>query len=125
MKKLFAGAGKLAGVVGIKTSDMRDFLNNISGNLEIKRESFTNHSGEFIEYDNYEIVKTLAYYESYQAELDKLANKAVKTAILNTALPEVNPIVMDTPKKGPKAQPPEKMRIDPPEIDVNKNEIPF
>ena len=118
MKKLFASAGKLAGIAGIKTTEMRDFLNNISSNLDVRKESFTNGGGEFIEYDNYEVVKALAYYESYQQEMEKLANKAVKAAIHNTVLPEIEPIKK---KEKPQQRPNRKI----PEINVNEDEIPF
>ena len=117
MKKLYAGAGKLAGVVSIKTTDMKDFLKTISKHIEVKRESFKNQSGELIEYDNYEVVKSLAYYENYKHELDILATKASKAANKNTVMPEVK-----SAEKPPIVNAANSVAI---EVNPNEDEIPF
>lgn len=90
MRKLFAGAGKLANVVGIKTTDMRDFLKSIADNIDTRKEEFVNASGEKIVYDNYEVVKALAYYEGYLQEMEQITKEATKKAVANTKLPDIS-----------------------------------
>ena len=109
---LFASASKLASVVGEKAMDMKNFLASIDNLILSADNSFNNQQGERVEYKTYEVVKALAYYESFENEKKIASKELYKKAADNVRLPEVS---------GETTTPVSKL----PEIDIDEDEIPF
>lgn len=94
-KKLYSSPSKLAGLVGIKTADMKTFIEGLGKNVKVKNRHFTGQDGQRVDYIEVETVKAIAYYETYFAKVSEIKEVLLDSAIEETVVPDVGPVTTE------------------------------
>lgn len=117
-KILYASPTKMSKVLGITPKEMRDFVNVVKSGLLHIDKSFVDGKGETVTYEEFELVRSLAFYESYVNTKAGMEESIIYKTMENMNMPETD---ITTNIQEPEKMPAD-IVIDP---DYDPDELPF